>query len=270
MTSLHPTKIELSGVSFERGGRIILKNVSWRLAAGEHWAIVGPNGSGKTTLLQIAVGYLWPSEGEVRVLGRRYGEVDLRQLRRHIGWVSSSIQALVRPDQTARQLVLSGAFASTALLDRPTRPQEERAEVLLGELECAPLAESRFGVLSLGEQQKVLIARALMGSPELLILDEACAGLDLWARESVLGAVNRIGRRSERTSLVFVTHHIEEIPPALTHVLALKGGRVHAQGPKDAMLTGEVLSGAFGLHVEVERRFGRYWPRVRQRVEPIE
>jgi iron complex transport system ATP-binding protein len=261
-------KIELEHVRFERGGRAILDDVSWRLAEGEHWAIVGANGSGKTTLLQIAVGYLWPTDGAVRVLGRRYGEVDLRELRRHIGWVSSAFQAMVRPSQTARQVVLTGAQASTALFEKPSVAAARHADVLLEELACGPVVGSRFDVLSLGEQQKILIARALMSRPELLILDEACAGLDIGARENVLAAVDRIGR-GRRASVVFVTHHIEEIPPAITHVLVMKGGRVHAQGPKEAMLTGEVLSGALGLDIEVDSRHGRFWPRVTGRPRVI-
>ena len=166
-----------------------MRGVNWELARGEHWAIVGANGSGKTTLLQIAVGYLWPNEGRVSVLGQEHGQVDLRQLRQRIGWVSASLEGLIHREQSALQIVLSGAFASTALFDKPTATQKKRAGELLGEMGAGPLAASPFGVLSLGEQQKVLIARALMARPELLILDEPCAGLDIASREKLLGRV---------------------------------------------------------------------------------
>jgi iron complex transport system ATP-binding protein len=271
--------IEVAGVCYSRAGRAILDGVQWRVSAGQHWAIIGPNGSGKTTLLQIAVGYLWPNAGSVSVLGQHYGDVDLRQLRRRIGWVSAALEGMIHRDQPACQIVLSGAFGSTALFDRPTAAQLRRADLLLDEMGCGPLAGSAFGVLSMGERQKVLIARSLMARPELLILDEPCAGLDIPSRESVLRTVQALaaraapakgraaGARDKRhhhrdLTLIMVTHHIEEIPPAISHVLALRGGRVLSAGPKADVLTPAVLSGTFALKMEVDFRHGRYWPRI--------
>ncbi len=255
-------RIEMYDVRYERDRRMILHDVNWRVGSGEHWAIVGANGSGKTTLLQIAVGYIWPTDGRVCVLGHEYGQVDLRQLRRRIGWVSSSLSPMIRPRQTALQIVLTGVFASTALFDAVTPADRAAAAELLATLGLSHVAASPYGVLSLGEQQKVLIARALMAAPDLLILDEACAGLDLAARENLLATIDSLAA-SGRASLILVTHHIEEIPPAFSHAMVLKDGRILAQGAKADVLTGDTLTAAFALPVEVDFRYGRYWPRVR-------
>jgi iron complex transport system ATP-binding protein len=257
--------IKLEDVRCTRQGRDILHGVNWELAAGQHWAIIGANGAGKTTLLQIAVGYVWPNEGRVWVLGQEHGQVDLRCLRRRIGWVSSSLEGMIHRGQTALQIVLSGAFGSTALFDKPSAGQRQRADALLGEMGCQAVAAHQFGVLSLGEQQKVLIARALMAQPKLLILDEPCAGLDIPSRESILGRVEALCRKNGKAgmSVVMVTHHIEEIPPSVTHVLALRRGKILAAGTKDAVLTPEILGQAFGLEFHVDQSHGRYWPRVR-------
>jgi iron complex transport system ATP-binding protein len=254
--------IELTAVRFERLQRVILRDVSWRVPWGEHWAIVGANGSGKTTLLQIIVGYLWPTQGEVTVLGQRHGQVDLRQLRQRIGWVSSSLQSMIHPSQTALQMVLSGAFGSTALFNTPGRRQTLRARDLLEQVGCDALGQTPFGVLSLGEQQRVLLARALMSRPQLLILDEACAGLDLAGREALLATVEQLAASHKHLSLLQVTHHIEEISPSFSHVLVLREGCILAAGPKGKVLNGAILSKAFGVKVKVTSRNGRYWTRV--------
>lgn len=254
--------IELRHVSFLREGRAILSGVSWRVPFGQHWAVVGANGSGKTTLLEMLAGYLWPTEGRVWTLGRELGTVDLRQVRRRIGWVSSALGGLIRPDQTARQVVLSGAFGSTALFDRPSAAQSAGAGRLLDLVGLSERGDSPFGILSLGEQQRVLIARALLSRPALLILDEACAGLDIAAREHVLASVEQLAEAHPRMSLLFVTHHIEEIPPACSDVLVMKAGKVLAHGPKDRVLTGRILSDAFGVPIRVHRAGERWWPRA--------
>jgi iron complex transport system ATP-binding protein len=255
--------IEFQHVSFLREGRAILRDVSWQVPFGQHWAIVGANGSGKTTLLEVLVGYLWPTGGRVWTLGEELGATDLRQLRRRIGWVSSALGAMVRPTQTALQMALSGAFGSTALFDRPSRPQTQRARELLRLVGCQHRAGTAYGVLSLGEQQRVLIARALMARPELLVLDEACAGLDIAAREHVLSAVEQLAETHPHMTLLFVTHHIEEIPPACSHVLAMRRGAVLAKGAKADVLTGRRLSQVFGLELEVHHVEGRWWPRAK-------
>jgi iron complex transport system ATP-binding protein len=250
--------LDLRGVSLVRGDQRILDGVSWRIGPRQHWALVGANGSGKTTLLKIATGYLWPTAGEACVLGGRFGEVDLRNLRKRIGWVSSALTDRVPPSQQAVRVVMSGEFASIGLYDSVTADDRSRAQALLDRLGCGRIAERKFGVLSAGERQKVLVARALMARPEILILDEACAGLDLAARENLLADVEHLCRDDQPATLIFVTHHIEEVPPVVTHVLVLKGGRVLAAGTKGDVLTSGVLSDAFDVPVTVEpvgRRF---------------
>ena len=261
MTESQPT-LELSGVGLIRGTKRILDDVFWRVLPGENWAIVGANGSGKTSLLKIATGYLWPSAGGVSALGRRFGEVDLRILRRRIGWVSSALIDRIPPSQTAVQIVLSGPFASIGLWDDPTSRQRQAADSLLHRMGCGKIADRRFAVLSAGERQKVLIARALMAEPEILILDEACAGLDLSSRENLLETIDDLGHHTDGNTLIFVTHHIEEIPPLVSHVLVLKAGKVLAAGPKGQTLTTEVLGRAFDIPLTIDRHNGRFWARM--------
>jgi len=262
MTDDQPDILDLTAVSLHRGRRQILFDVQWRIRRGEHWAILGANGSGKTTLLSVVTGYLWASRGQVTVLGGRFGRVDLRQLRRHVGLVSSAIDRMIQRRHTARQIVLSGAFASTGLWDEATADQRRYADELLTRMRCTSLADQPFGTLSLGEQQRVLIARALMPRPRLLLLDEPCAGLDLPGRELLLRTVDDLAADSGGCTLVLVTHHIEEITPRFTHVLVLKDGRALAAGPKADVLTAATLRAAFDLPIELDNRHGRYWPRV--------
>lgn len=265
--------LDLRDVELTLNHNAILRRICWQVKLGQHWAVLGANGSGKTSLLRVVTGYLWPSGGQVEVLGNLFGQVDLRQLRKRIGLVSSALSEMIRRGQTARQIVLSGAFASTGLFDAADADQQARADELLARLGCDRLAEHLYGTLSLGEQQRVLIARALMAEPELLLIDEPCAGLDLPGREVLLetidalaadGAsrVRRGGSRGPRTTLVMVTHHIEEITPRFTHALILKAGQVLAAGPKDEVLTDANLQAAFDLNIELDRRHNRYWPRV--------
>lgn len=254
--------ITLTNVGLKIDGKRILQGVNWQVRPGEHWAILGANGSGKTTLLRITTGYIWPTSGSVSVLGQQFGQVELREVRRRIGWVSSALYDMLRPGQTALQIVLSGMFASTALFDRPTAHQRRRAKALLAQAGADYLADRPVGVLSLGERQKVLIARALAGQPELLIFDEPCAGLDLCARENLLKTIRAIGHQAGRT-VVFVTHHVEEITEMFSHVLVLSHGKVHAAGPKEKVLNGRTLSAAYGMPIELEAHYGRYWSKIR-------
>ncbi len=266
--------LDLRDVELTLNHNTILRHLSWQVQLGQHWAVLGANGSGKTSLLRVVTGYLWPSGGRVEVLGSLFGQVDLRQLRRRIGLVSSALGEMIRRGQSARQIVLSGAFASTGLFDVADADQHARADKLLARLGCARLAEHLYGTLSLGEQQRVLIARALMPRPELLLIDEPCAGLDLPGREVLLETIDALAdeggharpsqatSRGGQTTLVMVTHHIEEITPRFTHVIILKAGQVLAAGPKDEVLTDANLRAAFDLNVELDRRHGRYWPRV--------
>lgn len=258
--------IDLRGIHLSRWGKEILRGIDWRVSPREQWAIVGANGSGKTTLLRIVTGYLWPSKGSVAVLGHRFGHVDLRELRKRIGWVSSALQHRMPPGCEALDAVVSGAYASIGLYARCGREQLDRARALLERMGCAGIADRPFGVLSLGEQQRVLIARSLMPDPPLLILDEPCAGLDLQAREHLLEVIDGLARAphpdGRGRTLVFVTHHVEEITPVFTHALLLKAGQALRQGIKADVLTGECLSEAFEIAVDVEPSDGRFWARI--------
>lgn len=251
----------LEAIHFRRNGKEILDGVDWRMRRGEHWAVIGANGSGKTTLLQIVGGVLFPTSGSATVLGRRFGRCDLFALRRRIGWMSSALLQRMPPGETVREIVISGLRATFGLVYEYTGADAAKAEANLARVGLGDRAESHFGVLSQGEQQKVLFARCLMSDPELLILDEACSGLDLAARESFLRVVEGVICGGS-AGVVMVTHHIEEIPPGITSALVLKSGGVLASGPAPSTLTSGILSEAFGLRVFMEHRGGRFWARV--------
>ncbi len=251
----------LDDIHLRRGGREILDGITWRVRRGEHWAVIGANGSGKTTLLRIAGGALFPTAGGAEVLGSRFGACDLFALRQRIGWVSSALLQRMPPGETTREIVISGLRATFGLVYEYRDRDAARALDNLSRVGLGDRADAPFGVLSQGEQQKALFARCLMAEPELLILDEACSGLDLSARESFLRVVGGVIEGDE-AGVVMVTHHIEEIPPGITHALVLKDGRVLSSGPIDEALGSESLSEAFGLAVSLERRGGRFWARV--------
>jgi len=252
------TVISLDGITLRRGGYEILHAVSWTIRRGEHWALLGQNGSGKTTLLKVITGYEWPTEGTVEVLGRRYGECNLPELRKQIGWVSSALVHQLPEQNTALEIVLSGLEASLGVYREFTGTEIRRARATLALLGGKSFADRPYGLLSQGEQQRVLIARGLVHGPALLILDEPCAGLDPAARESFLGDLSLLVARRGAPSLVFVTHHIEEIAPWITHALVLRQGRTLAHGRTEAVLRGSVLTKALAHPCEVLRKNGRY------------
>lgn len=238
---------------------MILKDVTWRVQAGEHWCLAGLNGSGKTTLLNLINGYIWPTTGSISVLGKKFGECDLRELRRQIGWVSTSLQERLHGHELAERIVLSGKFASIGLYEQPDQTDVGQAAALLSFLGCEELRKRTYATLSQGERQKVLIARALMASPRLLILDEPCTGLDLIAREQVLSMIRKITEQPDAPTLIYVTHHIEEILPCFTHTLLLKNGEVYTTGRTPEVLTTERLSHFYETPVEIQQKSGRYW-----------
>jgi iron complex transport system ATP-binding protein len=256
------TILEVRDLQVRRGDTTILDGVSWRVEPGQHWAILGANGSGKTSLLSALTGYLTPSDGDVVALGRRYGESDWRELRRRIGLVSSSVRQMMPESEPALETIVSGKFAMIDLWGRVTASERVRATRILKQIECLPLAERPWGVLSQGERQRVLIGRALMADPPLLILDEPCAGLDPVAREHFLQFLDRLGRRGDAPTLVLVTHHVEEIMPVFTHALLLKGGRVLAGGRRQEVLRSGLLTRAFDASVRLRATNGRYSLRV--------
>lgn len=220
--------------------------------------ILGANGSGKTSLLSALTGYLTPTLGEVTLLGETYGQSDWRELRERIGIVSSAIRQKVPDWDSAELVVIGGKYAMIDYWGRVKK--DDRAEALrqLRRVGCAHLAKRDWGVLSQGERQRVLIARALMAHPAVLILDEPCAGLDPVARENFLDFIQRLAARNDAPTLLFVTHHVEEITPAFTHALILKKGRVLASGPIAGTVTSESLSRAFSAKLRLRKSGGRY------------
>jgi iron complex transport system ATP-binding protein len=250
--------LEVSRLSIQREGTRILDDAHWRVEPGQHWAILGANGSGKTSLLSALTGYFMPTDGEISVLGRKFGETDWRELRRHIGLVSSSIRQLMADTEPALESVVSGKYAMIDYWGHISRADRARGLRLLRQVECGYLAKRPWLFLSQGERQRVLIGRALMAKPRLLILDEPCAGLDPAAREHFLQFLERLGRQSNAPTLVLVTHHVEEIMPVITHALILKSGRVLASGKKSSTLTTRHLSAAFGASVQLRKKGGRY------------
>jgi iron complex transport system ATP-binding protein len=250
--------LELERASYWRGEHVILRDIDWRIRRGEHWALLGANGSGKTTLLRMVGAMDWPCEGDIRVLGRRFGEVDLRELRRAIGLVSSALTAYFPERQPALAVVETGIAAELGWWRDFAPPDEERARAALTALGVAHLADSPWGRLSQGERQRVMIARGLVNEPALLILDEPCAGLDPAARERLLVDLDAFAHRSETPTLIFVTHHVEEIPAFVSQALVLKAGGVLARGAIGDVCTSAILSQAFEHPLRVERDGGRF------------
>lgn len=251
--------IDVRGVTWKRDNKTILQQVDWQVKEGENWAVLGLNGSGKTTLLNIINGYIWPTKGTVSVLGHAFGTVDLRELRKSIGWVSSSLQERMYMDQQTINLVISGKHASIGLYETPTAEDEQQAVQLMNRLGCGHLLGRVYASCSQGEKQKLLIARALMANPRLLILDEATNGLDFLSREALLTAIESIAASREAPGLLLVTHHIEEILPIYTHTILIRQGEVFAQGLTTDMLTPERLSSFFDVTVDVRWANGRAW-----------
>jgi iron complex transport system ATP-binding protein len=259
--------IDLQGVSITRTGRAgvvtLLDHVDWRVAAGEHWAVLGPNGAGKSTLLNVAGAVIHPSSGTASVLGARLGATDVRALRERIGLVDARVARALRGDLPARAVVLTGAFGSIALQRRRIADEHvQRAHDLLVLIGADRLADRRFSDCSQGERQRILLARALMAEPELLLLDEPATGLDLPSREGLVAAL--VAMAAERPTLptVTVTHHLEEIPPSVTHALLLREARVLAAGPATEVLRDGPVSACFDIAVRVDHHGGRWAARV--------
>ena len=255
--------LEVNHLRVARGDVTILNDVNWRVAAGEHWVILGANGSGKTSLLKALTGYLSPTTGGLSLLGRRYGTCDWRELRLKIGVVMSAFGASIPPAEPALDTVVSGKFAQLDLWHRVSAADRRAGLRLMRTSKLGQLARREWLYLSQGERQRVLIARALMARPELLILDEPCAGLDPVAREEFLRFMEELAGRASNPAarspaLVLVTHHVEEITPAFTHALLLRGGQVLAAGPREQVLTSQNLSATFGAPLRLRRSGERY------------
>lgn len=255
------TVLRLEHVDVVRNGTPLLDDVTWHVRTGERWALLGPNGSGKTTLLKVVGSSLWPTSGTVEILGERLGRVDMRELRKRIALVSASVSRTLRPELPALDAVLTGRHAALETWwNEYTAEDRAEARALLGDagLGEATFAERAFGLLSEGERQHVLVARALMSSPDLLLMDEPAAGLDLGARERLLGRLAALAADPTVPPLILVTHHLEEIPPGVSHAALMRGARLVAAGRVADVLTSRSVSDAFGVEVTVELRGGRW------------
>ena len=249
--------LAVSHLTVRRGKTVILDDLSWQVKRGEHWTILGANGSGKTSLLSALTAYLTPTAGNVELLGQKYGYSNWPELRRKIGLVSSSIRQWMADDELALQTIVSGKYAMIDYWGRITTSDRRQARRILNQIECGYIADRPWAYLSQGERQRVLIGRALMARPRLLILDEPCAGLDPAAREHFLQFLDRLGRRSHAPTLILVTHHVEEIMPVFSHVLILKAGKVLASGSKRDVLNSAGLSKAFEARVRLRATAGQ-------------
>ena len=256
--------LKLRGVSVRRETSLLLRNVDWTAHEDERWIVIGPNGAGKTTLLQVAATLLYPTEGTVEVLGERLGDVDVFELRPRIGLTSASLAERVPSAEKVIDLVLT---ASYAILGRWKEEYESsdvtRAVELLDALGCAHLIRRRFATLSEGERKRVQIARAMMPNPEILLLDEPAAGLDLGGREDLLRRLSMLANNPKAPMMVLVTHHVEEVPDGFTHAMLLRRGAVLTAGPIEEVFTAKNLSRCFGVPLEIERHENRWraWAR---------
>lgn len=252
--------LDLVDVTVRRGDSVLLDRVSWTVEEDERWVVLGPNGAGKTTLLQIASAQLFPTQGSVHVLEERLGSVDVFELRPRIGLTSAALAERIPRHETVHDVVVSAAYG---VLGRWREMYDDldhdRAESLLRELGAKHLAPRTFGTLSEGERKRVQVARALMTDPELLLLDEPAAGLDLGGREDLVSTLSTLAYDPDSPATVLVSHHVEEIPPGFTHALLLRQGRVVAEGPVDDVLTERTLSAAFGMPLVLSQaEDGRY------------
>ena len=244
--------LKLENVSLIRDGNWILQDINWQINKGENWVLFGLNGSGKTAILNLLNAFYFPTKGEVTVLGLEFGKTYLSEkLRKQIGFVSSSLQEKFHPGDNAFEVVLSGAFASIGLYETPTDEMRKKAVDILEALGCIRYTNRNYETLSQGEKQRVMIARALMAEPSLLILDEPTNGLDFIAREQLLETIEKIAEKSGAPILIYVTHHVEEILPVFTKTLLLKEGQVFAEGETSELISSEKLTEFFNLPVQV-------------------
>ncbi|QVQ50354.1 ABC transporter ATP-binding protein [Spiractinospora alimapuensis] len=255
--------VRMNGVGVRRDGAHLLSDVDWTVDAADRWVVIGPNGAGKTTLLRVAATQLFPTEGTVEVLEERLGAVDVFEVRPRVGFASAAVANEIPGQEKAIDLVMS---ASYAILGRWREAYDDldrdRARALLAWFGVEHLAERRFSTLSEGERKRVQVARALMPDPELLLLDEPAAGLDLGGREDLVGRLSVLARDETSPCTVMVTHHLEEIPPGFTHALLLREGRAVAAGPIASVLTASTVSETFGLRLKVEQVDGRWSARA--------
>jgi iron complex transport system ATP-binding protein len=256
--------LELADVSVVRSGHRLLDGITWAVAERDRWAVLGPNGAGKTTLLQIASAQMHPTTGYAAVLGEILGAVDVFELRPRIGLTSAALADRIPRGESVRDVVVTASYAVVGRWREEYEGYDvDRAAALLGRLGVGHLVDRTFGTLSEGERKRVQIARALMTDPELLLLDEPAAGLDLGGREALVSSLGAIAADPTSPATVLVTHHVEEIPTGFTHALLLRDGRIVASGPVEQIVTDDALSECFGLALTVGRNGDRWTARAR-------
>lgn len=262
--------LEFAGVSVVRGDNTLLDDITWEVEEGQRWVVLGPNGAGKTTLLQLAAARIHPTTGVAGVLGEVLGAVDVFELRARIGLSSAAMAERLPVDELVRDVVVTASYGIVGRWhEKYDELDHQRAAVLLESLGAAHLGNRSFGTLSEGERKRVQIARALMSDPELMLLDEPAAGLDLGGREELVARLGTLAADIEAPALVLVTHHVEEIPPAFTDALLLRKGRIIAAGPVEMVLTAANLSQTFGLELVVERHGDRWSARAATGSPPV-
>jgi len=251
--------VSMAGVGVRRGGADLLADLDWTVELDERWVVIGPNGAGKTTLLRLAAAEMHPTVGTVELLGERLGRVDVFELRPRIGLASASLAGRVPPDETAHDVVRSAGYGVLGSWRERYDPEDDaRAAALMEMMGVLGLARRAYGTLSTGERQRVLLSRALMTDPEMLLLDEPAAGLDLGAREDLVALLSELAADPDGPATVMVTHHVEEIPPGASHAMLMREGRVVAQGLLDDVMTSENLSATFGQPLELTSRRRRF------------
>ncbi|MFU8948091.1 ABC transporter ATP-binding protein [Mycetocola zhadangensis] len=255
--------LQLSDVSVVRNGRAIVDSVSWSVEADQRWVVLGPNGAGKTTVLQLASTLMYPSSGSVDILDSALGKVDVFELRPRIGIASTAMARRVPSDESVLNVVMTAAYSVTGRWNEEYEDIDvKRAKRVLAEWHLEELADRKFGTLSDGEQKRVQIARAVMTDPELLLLDEPAASLDLGSREELVTLLGGYAQSEGSPAIIMVTHHVEEIPVGFTHALLLKDGGIVASGPLSEALTSESLTTTFGLPIELSENNGRFSARA--------
>ncbi|MCW2784201.1 MAG: transporter related protein [Marmoricola sp.] len=258
------TVLELVDVTVRRGQAILLDTVSWTVAEGDRWVVLGANGAGKTTLVQLCSAQIHPTSGSAAVLGQKLGAVDVFELRPRIGYTSAAIAERIPRHELVRDVVVSASYGVVGRWrEQYDDLDHERARALLVEVGAGKLLDRTFGTLSEGERKRVQIARALMADPELLILDEPAAGLDLGGREDLVSTMSVLANDSMSPAIVLVSHHVEEVPPGFTHVLMLRAGRIVTAGPMSEVMTAANLSTTFGMPLQLAFEDGRYAARRR-------
>lgn len=252
--------VDCRDVTVVKGGKAVVSNLTWQVTAGQRWVVIGPNGAGKSSLLDVVAARAHPTAGQVLLLGETLGLVDVFALRPRIGLVATTVASAIPAQELVRDVVLTAVYGMTGRWREDYEDTDlQRALALLAGVGIGDLAERRFGTLSDGERKRVLIARALMPDPEVLVLDEPAAGLDLGAREQLLHLLSEIAADPAAPAVVLVTHHVEEVPVGFTHALLLAEGQVVASGPLAEVLTGDALGRTFGIPITVGRFAGRYF-----------